>query len=210
MQPWHFFVIEGEGRERFSAVLEQGAIAAGSDDKAIDKARNAPFRAPLIITVVAKCEEDHKVPRWEQEMSAGCAVMAMQMAAVAQGFGGIWRSGALTESPVVREAFGCREQDKIVGFLYLGTPQLKASTSINIPDRQGVNLFLIIVAKLSGLSKAQNETLSLITSRNEGYHTRIALTGDVHERELDSLTQYSHGAGCGCKIYKSVGNHPAQ
>ena len=80
MQPWHFFVIEGEGRERFSAVLEQGAIAAGSDDKAIDKARNAPFRAPLIITVVAKCEENHKVPRWEQEMSAGCAVMAMQMA----------------------------------------------------------------------------------------------------------------------------------
>ena len=96
MQPWHFFVIEGEGRERFSAVLEQGAIAAGSDNKAIDKARNAPFRAPLIITVVAKC--------------------------------------ALTESPVVREAFGCREQDKIVGFLYLGTPQLKASTSINVPD----------------------------------------------------------------------------
>ncbi|MEH0873118.1 nitroreductase family protein, partial [Serratia liquefaciens] len=47
MQPWHFFVIEGEGRERFSAVLEQGAIAAGSDDKAIDHARNAPFRAPL-------------------------------------------------------------------------------------------------------------------------------------------------------------------
>ena len=134
MQPWHFFVIEGEGRERFSAVLEQGAIAAGSDDKAIDKARNAPFRAPLIITVVAKCEENHKVPRWEQEMSAGCAVMAMQMAAVAQGFGGIWRSGALTESPVVRDAFGCREQDKIVGFLYLGTPQLKASTTITLAD----------------------------------------------------------------------------
>lgn len=26
MQPWHFFVIEGEGRERFSAVLEQGRL----------------------------------------------------------------------------------------------------------------------------------------------------------------------------------------
>ncbi|AWJ31848.1 hypothetical protein I3Q_07960 [Escherichia coli O103 str. RM8385] len=31
------------------------------------------------------------------------------------------------------------------------------------------------------------QTLSLITSRNEGYHTRIALTGDVHEREFDSF-----------------------
>ncbi|MCZ4675367.1 NAD(P)H nitroreductase [Citrobacter sedlakii] len=134
LQPWHFFVIEGEGRERFSAVLEKGAIAADGDEKAIEKARSAPFRAPLIITVVAKCQENHKVPVWEQEMSAGCAVMAMQMAAVAQGFGGIWRSGALTESPVVRDAFNCRLQDKIVGFLYLGTPQLKASTTINVPD----------------------------------------------------------------------------
>ena len=134
LQPWQFYVIEGEGRERFSTVLEKGAIAAGSDEKAQEKARNAPFRAPLIITVVAKCEENDKVPLWEQEMSAGCAVMAMQMAAIAQGFGGIWRSGALTESAVVREAFDCRPQDKIVGFLYLGTPQLKASTTINLAD----------------------------------------------------------------------------
>ena len=52
----------------------------------------------------------------------------------AQGFNGIWRSGALTESPVVRAGFECREQDKIVGFLYLGTPQLKASTTIALPD----------------------------------------------------------------------------
>lgn len=134
LQPWHFFIIEGEGRERFSSILEQAAVAAGSDEKAIEKARTAPFRAPLIITVVAKCVENHKVPCWEQEMSAGCAVMAMQMAAVAQGFNGIWRSGPLIESPAVRDAFGCRSQDKVVGFLYLGTPQLKASTSINVPD----------------------------------------------------------------------------
>ncbi|MFJ3456744.1 NAD(P)H nitroreductase [Scandinavium goeteborgense] len=134
LQPWQFFVIEGEGRERFSQLLEKGAVNAGQDDKAIDKARNAPFRAPLIIAVVAKCTPDHKVPVWEQEMSAGCAVMAMQMAAVAQGFNGIWRSGALTESPVVRDGLQCREQDKIVGFLYLGTPQLKASTTVSIPD----------------------------------------------------------------------------
>ena len=113
LQPWHFFVIEGEGRDRFSQLLEQGAVAAGQDEKGIDKARNAPFRAPMIIAVVAKCHADHKVPVWEQEMSAGCAVMAMQMAAVAQGF---------------------NEHDKIVGFLYLGTPQLKASSTISIPD----------------------------------------------------------------------------
>lgn len=134
LQPWHFFIIEGEGRERFGALLEKGAIAAGQDDKALEKARTAPMRAPLIIAVVAKCQPNHKVPKWEQEMSAGCSVMAMQMAAVAQGFNGIWRTGALTDSPVVRDGLSCGEDDKIVGFLYLGTPLLKASTTVSAPD----------------------------------------------------------------------------
>ncbi|EMH4161352.1 NAD(P)H nitroreductase [Pluralibacter gergoviae] len=130
LTPWQFFLIEGEGRERFSQLLESAAQAAGQDDKAVEKARSAPFRAPLIITVVAKCQQHHKVPVWEQELSAGCAVMAMQMAAAAQGFNGIWRSGWFTDSPQVREGFNCGELDKIVGFLYLGTPQLKTSTTI--------------------------------------------------------------------------------
>ena len=134
LQPWRFIIIENQGRERFSTLLETAARNDRMDEKAIEKAKTSPFRAPMIITVVAHCEEHHKVPHWEQVVSAGCAVMAMQMAAVAQGFNGIWRSGAWTEHEAVREAFNCREQDVIVGFLYLGTPQLKSSTSVIPPD----------------------------------------------------------------------------
>lgn len=134
LQPWRFTVIENAGRERFSQLLESAAREDLMDEKAIEKAKQSPFRAPMIITVVAHCQENHKVPRWEQVVSAGCAVMAMQMAAVAQGFNGIWRSGAWTEHPAVHEAFHCREQDAIVGFLYLGTPQLKSNTTVIPPD----------------------------------------------------------------------------
>lgn len=134
LQPWRFIVVENEGRDRFSQLLEKAARDDNMEPKAIEKAKQSPFRAPMIITVVAHCEEHHKVPSWEQVVSAGCAVMAMQMAAVAQGFNGIWRSGAWTEHQAVREAFNCREQDAIVGFLYLGTPQLKSSTTLVPPD----------------------------------------------------------------------------
>ncbi|OON40462.1 NAD(P)H nitroreductase [Izhakiella australiensis] len=134
LQPWRFIVVENQGLERLSQLLEQRARQQNQEQKAIEKARQAPFRAPMIITVVARCEEHPKVPQWEQVVSAGCAVMAMQMAALAQGFNGIWRSGAWTEDQQVREAFGCRSQDVIVGFLYLGTPQLKASTTVLAPD----------------------------------------------------------------------------
>lgn len=134
LQPWHFTIVENEGRDRLSALLEKVSRDAQLEEKAIGKAKNAPYRAPMIITVVARCEEHPKVPRWEQVVSAGCAVMAMQMAAAAQGFNGIWRSGAWTEDEAVRSAFNCRPQDAIVGFLYLGTPQLKSSTTVLAPD----------------------------------------------------------------------------
>lgn len=134
LQPWRFIIVEKEGRERLSQLLAQAASADGLDEKAIEKATQSPFRAPMIITVVAHCEAHPKVPRWEQVVSAGCAVMSMQMAALAQGFNGIWRSGPWTDHQQVREAFGCREQDAIVGFLYLGTPQLKSSTTVLPPD----------------------------------------------------------------------------
>lgn len=134
LQPWHFTIVQNEGRDRLSALLEKVSRDARLDDKAIEKAKNAPYRAPMIITVVARCEPHPKVPRWEQVVSAGCAVMAMQMAAAAQGFNGIWRSGAWTEDEAVRAAFNCRAEDAIVGFLYLGTPQLKSSTTVLPPD----------------------------------------------------------------------------
>lgn len=138
LHPWRFYIIADEGRLRFSQLLEQGAIAAGLDEQWIEKVRKAPLQAPLIITVVAHCETHPKVPMWEQEMSAGCAVMAMQMAAVAQGFNGIWRSGPLTDNPLVRAGFSCREEDKIVGFLYLGTPVFKAPSSTPLADYDSV------------------------------------------------------------------------
>ncbi len=134
LQPWRFIIIENDGRDRFSTLLKKAAQDSGLEDKAQEKAQQAPFRAPMIITVVAHCDANPKVPRWEQVVSAGCAVMAMQMAAIAQGFNGIWRSGAWTENTQVREAFDCREHDAIVGFLYLGTPQLTPPTTIHPPE----------------------------------------------------------------------------
>lgn len=136
LRPWHFVVMQGEGLNRFSQLLEKAAKEGKLGAEVEEKARNAPFRAPLIITVIAKTQDHPKVPEWEQIVAAGCTVQAMQMAAVAQGFGGIWRSGSWTEDAIVRDGLGCEPNDHIVGFLYLGTPELKAPTKVQIPDMQ--------------------------------------------------------------------------
>lgn len=134
LKPWHFVVMQDEGIERFSQLLHKAAIVDKLGPEVEEKAKNAPFRAPLIITVIAKVKNHPKVPEWEQLVAAGCSVQAMQMAAVAQGFGGIWRSGSWTRDAVVREGLGCGKEDHIIGFLYLGTPALKAPTTVSPAD----------------------------------------------------------------------------
>ncbi|WP_127956769.1 NAD(P)H nitroreductase [Serratia microhaemolytica] len=133
LKPWRFVIIEDSGLERFSALLQRAAIADGLSESAIEKAKQAPFRAPLIIAVVAHCTDSPKVPQREQILSAGCAVHAMQMAALAQGFNGIWRTGSWVEHPLVRDAFSCRQQDEIVGFLYLGSAERQVHRT-SVPD----------------------------------------------------------------------------
>ena len=47
----------------------------------------------------------------------------MLLAAEAQGFAGIWRTGPYARDPLVVEALGGAAGDEVIGFLYLGTPK---------------------------------------------------------------------------------------
>ncbi|GAD78957.1 NAD(P)H nitroreductase [Vibrio ezurae] len=121
LTPWRFVISQGDGLQKLADILVSAATQANADASVIEKVSNAPFRAPMVITVIANTKPHPKVPEFEQYLSAGCAVQAMQMAAVAQGFQGFWRSGTWMFDQHVEKAFGVEGKDKIVGFLYLGT-----------------------------------------------------------------------------------------
>ncbi|WP_427982046.1 NAD(P)H nitroreductase [Agarivorans sp.] len=124
LTPWRFIHVSGEGLGKLANIFEQAALAEAGDS---EKAKTMPFRAPLITIVIACPKEHAKVPEIEQLLSAGCAVHAMQMAAFAQGYNGIWRTGPMAYSATVKQLLGLAEHESIVGFLYLGSPQTKAS-----------------------------------------------------------------------------------
>ena len=60
----------------------------------------------------------------------------MLLAAYAQGVGAMWRTGAMAYSKIVCEGLGLVENEKIVGFLYLGQIQgsLRSAKALNIGD----------------------------------------------------------------------------
>lgn len=121
LTPWQFIVCQNAGLERLGEIYKQAAITGGKAEKDIERAPQLPVRAPMVIIAIAKYQEHPKVPWVEQVASASCAVHSMQMAALAQGYAGVWRTGFYAQDEEVKKALTLNQKDEIVGFLYLGT-----------------------------------------------------------------------------------------
>ncbi|AHF68834.1 nitroreductase family protein [Pseudomonas cichorii] len=125
LRPYRFITVEGPARERMGELLVEALQQGGGEitPQALDKARLGPLRAPLVVVVVARLQDHFKVPRKEQLITAGCAAHAVLLAAYAQGVGAVWRTGDLSYSPHVAKGFGLADDEEVIAFLYLGTPQ---------------------------------------------------------------------------------------
>ncbi|ASK26621.1 nitroreductase family protein [Neisseria chenwenguii] len=125
MRPFRFTVIESEaGMARFRGLLRQTVTALNFGEESMIKAEKVGNMAPMVIgvTFAPNQEVPKPKPEWEQMLSAACSAYALQLAAKAQGFDNIWITGLWTNSPLLREAFGCGEKDRIIGLILVGTP----------------------------------------------------------------------------------------
>ena len=138
LRPWRFLTVEGEGRRDLGGVLERSLLRRmpDADAAAREKARGAPLRAPLVVVVLARLQAHPKVPPLEQRLSAGCAAQALLLAAEAQGYAGIWRTGAGAYDPEVVRELGGGEDEEIVAFIYLGSRngRAKALPALAVDD----------------------------------------------------------------------------
>ena len=122
LRPWKIIVVEGEGRERLGALFAQASLTGnpGQSPEQLEKLKSKPMRAPVIFIVAASVQEHPKVPEVEQVLSAGCVAQNMLVAAHAMGLGAIWRTGGMAYDPLVAKGLGLADNQKIVGFIYVG------------------------------------------------------------------------------------------
>ncbi len=125
LTPWRFVICQGKGLDKLGEIFQQAAINNDREQATVERAIQLPHRAPMVLVAICNYTQDEKVPRVEQIASTSCAVQSMQMAAVAQGFQGIWRTGWYAKDSYVKEMLECKDEDEIVGFLYLGSSKLK-------------------------------------------------------------------------------------
>ena len=121
--PWRFIVFEGKGRERFGEILAGVMEAEGERTKQVEEERGRLLRAPLVIGVISSAREQHKIPVWEQELSAGAVCQNILIAATTLGFVGNWLTEWYAYHPAVKEKMGLKPGERVAGFIYIGTPK---------------------------------------------------------------------------------------
>jgi nitroreductase len=123
LAPWRFVVFEGEGRERFGAVLAE--VLSNEDKEAspvrLDTERQRLMGAPVTVAVISRAKDVPGAPEWEQVLSAGAACQNLVIAASALGFGCNWVTRWFAYSPGVCAHLGLAPEERIAGFIHIGT-----------------------------------------------------------------------------------------
>jgi len=118
--PWRFVVLGPHSR---AEIAERLAVLAETQDKP-DKALAVLAKLanpPLTILVVSTPIPGHKVPVWEQELSAGAVCMNIEHAANALGYSASWITDWYAYDAAALPLFGIQPGEKVAGFIHVGT-----------------------------------------------------------------------------------------
>jgi nitroreductase len=124
LEPWRFIVFEGEARAAFGRVLLKACLAEEKETPTagrLEMERMRLLRAPTVIAVISRTTPNPAAPEWEQVLSCGAACFSLCIAATALGFGTCWITEWYAYSPGVRAALKLAGNERIAGFVYIGT-----------------------------------------------------------------------------------------
>ena len=138
LRPWRFLVVRGAGLARLGDLFAACVLRHAPDASAaeIEKQRTAPSRASVIVVVAARIDPTHpKIPEVEQIAAVAAAMQNMLLAAHALGFAAKWATGKQAYDAGVKAGLGLGEDDRLIGFLYLGS----YAADHEAPPRGGVD-----------------------------------------------------------------------
>ncbi|MFF1508341.1 nitroreductase family protein [Streptomyces sp. NPDC058326] len=117
IRPWRWILLRGEDREALGA-----SLASEVPPEQRDRVAGKTLRAPLMAALVFRPAVGHKVPEWEQMAAASSVAYGLMLLLHARGYGSIWRTGRLCESPAAYELLGLAPEERLLGSLDIGTP----------------------------------------------------------------------------------------
>ena len=116
LKPSRFIEVTGEGLTKLSDIFYTFAKdhLNISDPDILNKYKNAPYRAPMIVILVTNLKEHPKVPYIEQKLSTAAAAQNIMLSLNAMNYSAVWRTGKLAFNPYIARHLGLLENQEIL------------------------------------------------------------------------------------------------
>ena len=142
-EPWHFTVFTGDGLQKladFQSELYKTSTAPENFKEATyNKLKQTPLKASHIIAIGMKKSANKNIPEVEDIAAVSCAVQNIYLSVSAYGLGGYWTTGGITYRQQAKPYFGLDENDKLLGFFYIGYVASPSGSTKRKPLEEKVN-----------------------------------------------------------------------
>ena len=141
-EPWKFTIFTGEGLEKL-ADFQSGLYKETASDKfsqsKYEKLQQTPLKASHIIALQMIRTTTKNIPEIEDIEAVACAVENIYLSVHAYGLGGYWTTGGITYNEKAKPFFGLGEQDKLLGFFYIGEIAIPSPFKSRMPVAEKMN-----------------------------------------------------------------------
>ena len=141
-EPWQFTVFTGEGLKKlasFQSELYKQEAGNNYKEGTYVKLREKPLKASHIIAIGMKRTTVKNIPEVEDVAAVACAVQNMYLSLTAYKLGGYWTTGGITYYEKAKPFFRLGENDRLMGFFYIGHIALPSPSAKRSPLDQKVS-----------------------------------------------------------------------
>ena len=135
-EPWKFIVFTDEGRQKlasFQSELYKKEAGENFKEATYQNLSANPLKASHVIALCLKRDPNKKFPEVEEIAAVACAVQNIYLSVTAYGYGGYWTTGGVTYRHSAKEFFGLDEDDRLLGFFYMGHVAVPSPTTKRKP-----------------------------------------------------------------------------
>jgi nitroreductase len=141
-EPWRFYVLAGDERERLARAIADEAIESGTDEtRARGDASKKVARAPVIVVFTSAVSDDPKVIEQEEIVAVAMAMQNFLLGAYATGLGAMLRTGTTAYHPAIAKHLELAANERVVGMVYLGYPAGEREPTPRAPAAQHTRWF---------------------------------------------------------------------
>lgn len=123
-EPWRFRVYPQEQVKKFCRSHAELYKARTAPDKYMqekyEKLLHMGYQASHLVVAIMQRGNLPKIPALEEIAATSCAIQNLLLGATALGIASYWGSGGMAYHPAMKEMLQLREEDLMLGILYLG------------------------------------------------------------------------------------------